>query len=197
MVRTLHGGVARTNMKRIRIHSDGGCRGNPGPGGWAAVLEYGEHRKEISGAEAATTNNRMELTAAIEALRALKERCEVEFFTDSNYLRSGISGWIAGWKRNGWRTSQKKPVKNSDLWQILESEAARHRIQWRWVKGHSGDTGNERCDQLANAAMDKVVARCSREDQKDGLERLLRQEEQGPALPQSPCHRTRHRSPAP
>lgn len=163
-------------MKKIRIHSDGGCRGNPGPGGWAAVLQYGAHRKEISGAEPATTNNRMELTAAIEALKALKEPCAVEFFTDSDYLRSGISGWIAGWKRNGWRTKEKRPVKNSDLWRKLDSEAARHRIEWRWVKGHSGDAGNERCDQLANAAMDRVAARYGREGLKECLARFKNQE---------------------
>lgn len=168
-------------MKKIRIHTDGGCRGNPGPGGWAAILQYGPHRKEISGAEPATTNNRMELTAAIEALKALKEPCEVEFFTDSDYLRSGISGWIAGWKRNGWRTAEKKPVRNSDLWRSLDAEAARHRIQWRWVKGHSGDAGNERCDQLANAAMDTLVAKFGRQALNDSLERFKSQQRQGPA----------------
>lgn len=168
-------------MKRIRIHSDGGCRGNPGPGGWAAVLQYGAHQREISGAEPATTNNRMELTAAIEALKALKEPCEVEFFTDSDYLRSGISTWIAGWKRNGWRTKEKKPVKNSDLWRRLDAEVARHRIEWRWVKGHSGDAGNERCDQLANAAMDRIVAKYGREGLKESLARFKSQEAQAEA----------------
>lgn len=162
-------------MKKIRIHTDGGCRGNPGPGAWAAVLEYGPHRKEISGAEPATTNNRMELIAAIQALKALKEPCEIGFFTDSDYLRSGISGWIAGWKRNGWRTAEKKPVRNSDLWRSLDAEAARHRIEWRWVKGHSGDAGNERCDQLANTAMDKLVARLGRQALKEALARFKSQ----------------------
>lgn len=168
-------------MKKIRIHSDGGCRGNPGPGGWAAVLQYGAHRREISGGEPATTNNRMELTAAIEALKALKEPCEVEFFTDSKYLRSGISGWLAGWKRNGWRTADKKPVKNSDLWRSLDAEAARHRVEWRWVRGHSGDAGNERCDRLANAEMDRVVEKYGRKGLQECLERFLRESDPAPA----------------
>ena len=168
-------------MKVVRIHSDGGCRGNPGPGGWAAVLQYGRHRKEISGAEPATTNNRMELTAAIEALSALKEPCQVEFFTDSNYLRGGITRWIAGWKRNGWRTSAKQRVKNSDLWRLLDAQASRHRIQWFWVKGHSGNRGNERCDQLANAAMDKLNVKLGPEGLKRCLGAFLRQEGDGRA----------------
>jgi len=166
-------------VKKVCIHTDGGCRGNPGPGAWAAVLRYGEHRKEISGAEPATTNNRMELMAAIEALKVLREPCEVEFFTDSNYLRGGISSWIAGWKRNGWRTKEKKPVRNSDLWRLLDAQASRHRVEWRWVKGHSGEAGNERCDTLANAEMDKIMAKFGREGLKRCLREFLEREEAG------------------
>ncbi|MBE2283910.1 MAG: ribonuclease HI [Prosthecobacter sp.] len=143
-------------MKKIVIHSDGGCHGNPGPGGWAAVLAYGKHRREINGGVPATTNNRMELQAAIEALRILKEPCEIDFHTDSQYVRNGIREWIAGWKRNGWRTSTKQPVKNADLWQELDAATIRHKIQWHWVKGHAGHSDNERCDQLANEAIAKV-----------------------------------------
>ena len=137
-------------MKRITIHSDGACHGNPGPGGWAAVLQYDAHRREIRGGVPATTNNRMELQAAIEGLRALKEPCEVDFHTDSEYLRDGISTWIHAWKRNRWRTADRKPVKNSDMWQQLDELAARHRIHWHWLKGHAGHAENERCDALAN-----------------------------------------------
>lgn len=144
-------------MKKIVIHTDGGCRGNPGPGGWAAVLEYGSRRKEVSGGVPATTNNRMELQAAIEAFRALKEPCEVEIHTDSSYLRDGISGWIHGWKRNGWMTKAKKPVKNADLWRELDAALRGHKIEWRWLKGHAGHAGNERCDQLANKEIDKIM----------------------------------------
>ncbi len=140
-------------MRRVVIHTDGGCHGNPGPGGWAAVLAHGHHRREVSGAEPATTNNRMELRAAIEALRTLKEPCEVEIHTDSEYLKDGITSWIAGWKRNGWRTKRKKPVKNEDLWRALDEACARHQVEWRWVKGHAGHDGNERCDELAQKAI--------------------------------------------
>jgi ribonuclease HI len=143
-------------MKKVTVYSDGGCHGNPGPGGWAAVLTYGAHTRELSGGDPATTNNRMELKAAIEALKALKESCQVEFYTDSEYLRQGITTWIAGWKRNGWRTMAKKPVKNDDLWRELDLMVMKHAIKWRWVKGHAGDAGNERCDVLANAAIAKV-----------------------------------------
>ena len=143
-------------MKKIVIHSDGGCHGNPGPGGWAAVLAYGKHIREIKGGTAATTNNRMELQAAIEALRSLKEACEIDFHTDSQYVRKGITEWLAGWKRNGWRTSTKQPVKNSDLWRELDEASLRHKIKWHWVKGHAGHSDNERCDELANEAIAEI-----------------------------------------
>ena len=139
-------------MKKVVIHSDGGCHGNPGPGGWAVVLAYGKHVRELNGGVPATTNNRMELQAAIEALHILKEPCEIDFHTDSQYVRQGISQWIAGWKRNGWRTSAKQPVKNADLWRELDAATAHHKIHWHWVKGHAGHTDNERCDELAVAA---------------------------------------------
>jgi ribonuclease HI len=145
-------------MKMVVIHSDGACHGNPGPGGWAAVLEYGQHRRELSGGVPATTNNRMELQAAIEALSGLKEPCEVEFYTDSEYLKNGVSGWLTKWKRNGWRTKSRKPVKNEDLWRALDSVASRHKVKWNWLKGHAGHPGNERCDQLANAEIAKIKA---------------------------------------
>ena len=140
-------------MKNVTIHSDGACEGNPGPGGWSAVLECGSAKKEISGAVAATTSNRMELTAAIEALFRLKEPCAVEFITDSQYLRNGITKWIAGWKRKGWITTTRQPVKNADLWRRLDEVASGHRIIWKWVKGHAGHVGNERCDSLAVEAI--------------------------------------------
>jgi ribonuclease HI len=143
-------------MKKVVIHSDGGCEPNPGPGGWAAILECEGRRKELSGGEPATTNNRMELQAAIEALRALKESCAVEFHTDSVYLRSGITAWLPMWKARGWRTVEKKPVKNEDLWRELDEQAGRHRITWIWVKGHAGHTDNERCDRLAREQIAKV-----------------------------------------
>jgi ribonuclease HI len=143
-------------MKRVTIHTDGGCHGNPGPGGWAAVLTYGKFTRALSGAEPETTNNRMELTAAIEALKALKEPCIVEFYTDSQYLRHGITLWIEGWKKNGWRTKSKEPVKNEDLWRSLDQVRVPHQIDWRWVKGHAGHAGNERCDQLATEAIARL-----------------------------------------
>lgn len=143
-------------MKKVIIHSDGGCHGNPGPGGWAAVLEFGPHRRELSGGAPATTNNRMELRAAMEALNALKEDCEVEFHTDSEYVRKGIMSWLAGWKRNGWKTKSKQPVKNEDLWRGLDAARERHKVDWRWVKGHAGHAGNERCDQLAGLEIEKI-----------------------------------------
>ena len=142
----------------LRIYTDGACRGNPGPGGWGAVLISGRHEKELNGAEPATTNNRMELKAAIEALAALRRGCRVELHTDSLYLRNGITEWIHQWKRRGWRTADRKPVKNVDLWQALETELARHEVEWHWVRGHSGDPGNERADRLANAAIDRMLA---------------------------------------
>ena len=139
--------------KSLVIHTDGACSGNPGPGGWGVVLVSGPHRKELQGGEALTTNNRMELMAAIAALEALKRPGAVELHTDSAYLRDGITRWIHGWKRNGWRTADKKPVKNAELWLRLESAAARHEIDWRWVKGHAGEPENERADELARAGM--------------------------------------------
>lgn len=143
-------------MKKVSIYSDGGCLGNPGPGGWAAVLSSGRHHREISGGEPATTNNRMELTAAIEALNALKEPCEVEFFTDSQYVKNGVTAWVKSWKENGWRTKARKPVKNEDLWRALDLAASRHTIHWQWVKGHAGNEKNERCDILAHEAMANI-----------------------------------------
>jgi ribonuclease HI len=142
--------------KKVTIHSDGGCHGNPGPGGWAAILAYGEHKREISGGSPATTNNRMELQAAIEALGALKQPCEVEFFTDSEYVQKGVTRWLALWKANGWRTKKKRPVKNEDLWRALDSLAAKHNVTWSWLKGHAGHDGNERCDALANEQIAKI-----------------------------------------
>jgi ribonuclease HI len=143
---------------RVIIHTDGACSGNPGPGGWGAILQWGEHRRELKGGENHTTNNRMELMGAISALEALKRPCEVEIHTDSQYLRQGITEWIHGWKRNGWRTGEKKPVKNVDLWQRLDAAAARHRMHWHWVRGHSGHDLNERADQLAREAIAEIRA---------------------------------------
>ncbi|WP_136660362.1 ribonuclease HI [Nitratireductor sp. XY-223] len=140
-------------MKHVEIYTDGACSGNPGPGGWGAILRYGKIEKELSGGAADTTNNRMELTAAIEALRALKERCRVDLYTDSSYVKDGIGGWIEGWKRNGWKTASKKPVKNADLWQALEEARNRHEVTWHWIKGHAGHPENERADELARKAM--------------------------------------------
>ena len=138
----------------VEIYTDGACSGNPGPGGWGALLRYGPHVKELSGGDPGpTTNNRMELTAAIQALEALLRPSTVHLHTDSTYVRSGITSWLAGWKRNGWRTAEKQPVKNADLWQRLDAAAARHHVEWRWVKGHAGDPGNERADALANLGM--------------------------------------------
>ena len=137
----------------VTIHTDGACSGNPGPGGWGAILEYGGKTKELKGGEALTTNNKMELTAAIEALNALKRPCKVELYTDSQYVKNGVQGWIHNWKRNGWRTSDKKPVKNAELWQALDAAVQRHEVSWHWVKGHAGHDLNERADQLANEGM--------------------------------------------
>lgn len=143
-------------MKHVLIHTDGGCHGNPGPGGWAAVLVYGIRTRELSGGELATTNNRMELKAAIEALTALREPCRVELHTDSEYLRNGITSWLPRWKANGWRTRERKPVKNEPLWRALDAAAARHAIAWHWVKAHAGHAANERCDELARAEIEQI-----------------------------------------
>ena len=140
----------------VSIFTDGACSGNPGPGGWGAILVSGAHEKELKGGEPHTTNNRMELMAAISALEALKRPCAIDLHTDSQYLRNGIMTWINGWKRNGWRTADKKPVKNIDLWQRLDAALARHAVHWHWVKGHDGDVRNERADELARAAIAEI-----------------------------------------
>ena len=145
-------------MAKISIYTDGACRGNPGPGGWAALLLAGEHEREISGAEIATTNNRMELTAVIRALEALKRPIEGAIYTDSQYVRQGVLEWMPNWKARGWKTADKKPVKNQDLWQTLDALVARHKLEWHWVKGHSGNVGNERVDALANRAIDALLS---------------------------------------
>jgi ribonuclease HI len=137
-------------MTDVTIYTDGACKGNPGPGGWGALLISGGNERELCGGEPATTNNRMELLAAIEALRALTRPCNVTLFTDSSYVMNGITQWMPNWKRNGWRTADKKPVKNADLWQALDAARAPHQVDWRWVKGHSTDVGNQRADALAN-----------------------------------------------
>jgi ribonuclease HI len=144
-------------MKTVEAFTDGGCRGNPGPGGWGAVLRFGTYEKELKGSESETTNNRMELMAAISALTALSEPCSVVLTTDSTYVKDGITKWIRNWKANGWRTAAKKPVKNKDLWQQLDVQCLHHTVDWRWVKGHTGHEGNERADALANQAMDEVA----------------------------------------
>jgi ribonuclease HI len=142
-------------LKRVTIYTDGACRGNPGPGGWGALLQFGEIERELCGGELDTTNNRMEMTAAIRALEALKEPCAVDVHTDSTYLRDGITQWLDAWKKRGWRTAAKKPVRNQDLWQALDALAGRHDITWHWVKGHAGHDGNERADELANRGLDE------------------------------------------
>jgi ribonuclease HI len=144
-------------VKAVEAFTDGACRGNPGPGGWGAVLRAGERVKELSGGEAMTTNNRMELTAAIEALAALKEPCRVDLYTDSTYVRSGITEWLPAWRARGWKTADKKPVKNQDLWRSLAELADRHTVRWHWVKGHSGHPENERADELANLGLDAML----------------------------------------
>ncbi|HVP08224.1 MAG TPA: ribonuclease HI [Burkholderiales bacterium] len=138
----------------VEIYADGACRGNPGPGGWGVLLRAGGREKELHGGEAQTTNNRMELTAVIEGLRALKRPSQVRVYTDSQYVQKGISEWIHAWKRRGWRTADKKPVKNEDLWRALDEAARRHRVQWHWVRGHAGHPENERADALANRGID-------------------------------------------
>ena len=147
-------------MKKIRLITDGSCLGNPGPGGWAAVLKYDDHAKELYGSERETTNNRMELTAAVEGLKALGEKCDVEVKTDSEYVKNGITKWVIGWKRNGWLTAAKKPVANRELWEALDEQVSRHHTQWVWTKGHADDAENNRCDELAQmAARDQVSKR--------------------------------------
>lgn len=141
------------DTKRVDIWTDGACSGNPGPGGWGVLLRYGTHEKSLFGGEAETTNNRMELRAAIEALKALKHPCLVHLHTDSQYVKGGITEWLANWKKNNWRTANKKPVKNADLWQALEKQADRHEVHWHWVKGHAGNAENEKADELARAGM--------------------------------------------
>lgn len=148
-------------QKTVQIYTDGACKGNPGPGGWGAVLRYGENEKQLCGGEMNTTNNRMELMAAIAALDALKQPCNVILTTDSQYVRKGITEWLAGWKRNGWKTASKQPVKNADLWQQLDALTANHKVDWRWVKGHSGHPGNELADQLANKGVEQARAAAS------------------------------------
>ncbi|MCP1470659.1 ribonuclease HI [Sphingobium sp. OAS761] len=144
-----------TDLPQVEIFTDGACKGNPGPGGWGAVLRFGDREKEISGGEAQTTNNRMEMMAALQALDALKKPCSVTLHTDSKYVMDGITKWIFGWQRNGWRTADRKPVKNAELWQLLVKAAARHEIRWQWVKGHAGHPENERADALACAAAER------------------------------------------
>ncbi len=170
-------GRGNADVRSVVVHSDGACRGNPGPGGWAAVLVCGSHRKELSGAVAATTNNRMELQAAIAALETLTQPCAIEFFTDSKYVQQGIASWIAGWKRNGWLTTTKKPVKNADLWRALDAAAAKHSIRWKWLKGHAGHAENERCDVLANAAIDRVVREHSPAQLRESLRAFVAESE--------------------
>jgi ribonuclease HI len=143
-------------LKNVEIFTDGACRGNPGPGGWGALLRYGDTERELFGGELETTNNRMELLAAIEALKALNTPCSVDLTTDSVYVKNGITTWLDGWKKKGWKTAARQPVKNVDLWQALDEQNQRHHVRWHWVKGHSGHAGNERADQLANRGIDAL-----------------------------------------
>lgn len=144
-------------MKKVAVYTDGACRGNPGPGGWGAVLLFGTHSKELCGGEPETTNNRMEMTAAIRALEALREPCSVDLYTDSKYLRSGITEWLPNWRQRGWRTASRKPVKNQDLWEALVAATERHDVKWHWVKGHAGHPENERADELANRGLESCA----------------------------------------
>lgn len=143
-------------MSEVEIFTDGACRGNPGPGGWGALLRYGGHEKELFGGEAETTNNRMELMAAIQAIESLTRSCKIELTTDSVYVRSGITEWLPNWKKRGWKTAAKKPVKNADLWRRLDQAVQGHEVSWHWVKGHSGHAENERADELANRGIDEL-----------------------------------------
>jgi ribonuclease HI len=151
--------ASHEKLKRVLIHTDGACQHNPGPGGWAAILRYGDRAKELKGSAASTTNNRMELQAAIAALAALKYRCAVEIVTDSKYLRDGVTRWVARWKANGWKTVERDPVKNRDLWEQLDAQCARHEVTWRWIRGHTGHPDNERCDALARAEIGRQLER--------------------------------------
>jgi ribonuclease HI len=148
----------RSHTAQVIVYTDGGCRGNPGPGGWAALLRYGDHERELTGAEAQTTNNRMELMGAIGALEALTRSSRVALYTDSQYVKKGMTEWLKSWIARGWLTADKKPVKNADLWQRLQTAAAGHQVEWHWVRGHNGDPGNERVDALANRAIDQLLA---------------------------------------
>lgn len=159
-------------MKKVIIYTDGACEGNPGPGGWAAILFWNGRTKEVSGGIPATTNNRMELEAAIKGLTALREPCEITFYTDSEYLRKGITEWLSGWKARGWITRNKQPVKNEDLWRALDRAQAAHKIDWRWVKGHAGNEHNERCDLLARQAVVDIRKQYSREQLKEMVREL-------------------------
>jgi ribonuclease HI len=146
-------------MKKIQVYTDGACRGNPGPGGWGVLLRYGQHEKELYGAQPHTTNNRMELLAAIEAINSITQACEIEVWTDSQYVQKGISEWLPNWKARNWKTANRKPVKNADLWQELEAAIVSHKVSWHWVKGHSGHPENERADELANIAIDELLSK--------------------------------------
>ena len=146
-------------MSSVTVYTDGACKGNPGPGGWGALLVWGDHEREICGGEAHTTNNRMELTAVIRALESLKRACTVDLYTDSQYVKQGIEQWIHGWKRNGWKTSDRKPVKNAELWRELDDLARQHAIRWHWVKGHADNAGNVRADELANRGVDAALGK--------------------------------------
>ncbi|MBV9267347.1 MAG: ribonuclease HI [Acidobacteriaceae bacterium] len=145
-------------MKHVQLITDGACKGNPGRGGWACILRYGEHKREVFGSSPHTTNNRMELAGAIEGLKRLKEHCSVEIITDSEYVKNGITSWISGWKRNGWKTSTKKPVVNQELWMELDNLVAQHSVQWKWTKGHASHADNNRCDELASRAAEKQLS---------------------------------------
>ena len=148
--------MTETPLKDVVLYTDGACRGNPGPGGWGVWLKFGAHTKELCGGEKETTNNRMELTAAIEGLNALQQPCRVSLYTDSKYVLQGITEWMDNWKKRGWKTAAKKPVKNADLWQQLDQARDKHQVKWIWVKGHSGDEGNEKADELANRGIDEL-----------------------------------------
>jgi len=157
MTSTEHHAPPKIKRPAVTIYTDGACKGNPGPGGWGAWLSTGEHEKELFGGERQTTNNRMELTAVIEALTSLKRSCDITIYTDSEYVRKGITEWIHGWKTRGWKTADRKPVKNADLWQRLDALRDLHHVDWRWVKGHAGDPGNERADALANRGVEAAA----------------------------------------